>query len=841
MNVCSRPGLSLGVFLFSTTFGLSAQPVQAQSSEAESSRVVIDEIVVTARKRKERNQEVPVAVKVLDSEQLRLQGFDTISDSGLLIAGLTFDIGGFVQDTRPAMRGMQNERGRPSVAMLIDHIDASTENLSIPGGSSALSTRLLDVERIEVVKGPQTLLYGRNAFGGAINVITRRPTFEWESRAGVEVGNGGRQTVDVGVSGPITDKLAFRTSVAKHDFEGFFDNPNTGEDLGAENSLAGSLALLWTPSERLTVYGRYQYSDEDYSQPASALVPYSDRLPVPGGTFSAGPPGSPRLPCPEDLSGASPQVFNACTRGVVLGELSASESDIDYSLDPATGAPFVGLEQRQQFGTLQVDLELASGTLTYLAGFMENTSYDRADTDYTDFAVTDPFAFSISTINILDYDFKHQSHELRHAGSRDRVSWIVGATAYLETAKLRNGAQFWLRNPNSFLAGPPFGLSNAPNPGAIADNPQRRETDHYSAFASFTFDINDEWSVSTEGRYSIDDIDYTVPTWNRQQVSLLQQVPLEFCPPETDDRDVPQSQRYPNVAYNCFVSDSVESNVFTPRVAVEYTPTDFSLYYAAVTTGFKPGGFSANEAVTLEGQRYNEERVTTYEIGAKNDFPERGLRLNTAIYYNDYRDQQIGVQQQPAGSISPIPGITNAGRVEVFGVELDASWRISDRWHLTAGYAYTDAVFDEFIQTAAHSTTLNKAEAGNIDADFSGNRVGKNPRYSLNASIDYRQRLGATDFDLVTSATGIYRSRRYMDESNLNYLPSFWRMNLVASVESDRYQITGFIDNVFDDDSVTNGQRVVDLGNPDGFAPGRGYLLHMPLPRSYGVRFAVNF
>jgi iron complex outermembrane receptor protein len=99
------------------------------------------------------------------------------------------------------------------------------------------------------------------------------------------------------------------------------------------------------------------------------------------------------------------------------------------------------------------------------------------------------------------------------------------------------------------------------------------------------------------------------------------------------------------VAYDCFDEDSVESSVFTPRLLVEYQPSTDTLYYASVTTGFKPGGFAANEAVTLDGQRYDEEEVTTYEVGAKTEWLDNRLRLNGALYFNDYRDQQIGVQQ----------------------------------------------------------------------------------------------------------------------------------------------------------------------------------------------------
>lgn len=830
----------LPLALSATLSGLASPAHSQMMAQRQDGR--LEEVIVTARKVEEKSQSVPLSLRVLTFDEMQKQGFDTLSDSGLLLPGVTYDVGGFVQDTRPAMRGMQNERGRPSVAILIDYIDASTENLSIAGGSSALYTRLLDVERMEVVKGPQTLLYGRNAFGGAINVVTRRPTYDWEGRVGAEVGNDGRRTLDAGVSGPIIDDvLAFRASVAKHDFDGFYDNPNTGAGVGTEDSLAGSIALLWTPSDRLKVYTRYQQSDESYSQPASALVSWSERLPVPGGTFSAGPPGSPGQPCPADLSGVPASVLQACTRGVVTGKLEASESDIDFSLDPATGAPFPGLEQTQRFGSLQADYAIWNGTLTYLGGFMKNDSSDRSDTDYTDYPATNPFSFSTSTINLLDYEFEHQSHEIRHVGESGPFSWIGGAAVYLEESTLENSSLFWMRNPDSLLGGPPFNLATEPNPGAKPTNPQTRETEHYSVFFSLGYQINERWRITGEGRYSEDTIDYRVPTWSRQQVSLQQQVPLTFCPPETDNRDVPQSQKYPNVAYDCFDEDRVTSQVFTPRGLVEYMPSADALYYASITRGFKPGGFAANEAVILAGQRYEEETVTTYEIGAKTEWLDNRLRLNGALYFNDYRDQQIGVQQQPPGSVTPIPGITNAARVEVWGLEFDSSWLVTNNFQVSAAYAWTDAVFERFTQTREGSTPLNKAEAGNIDADFSGNYVGKNPRHAFNASLDWFGQLEGTDYEWFAGATGLYRSKRYMDESNLNYLPGFTRFNLRAGIENARYRLMAYVDNVFDDDEITNGQRVVDLGNPDGFAPGRGYLLHMPLPRVYGLRLSAQF
>lgn len=107
--------------------------------------------------------------------------------------------------------------------------------------------------------------------------------------------------------------------------------------------------------------------------------------------------------------------------------------------------------------------------------------------------------------------------------------------------------------------------------------------------------------------------------------------------------------------------------------------------------------------------------------------------------------------------------------------------------------------------------------------------------------MDWYSQIGNNNYEVFAGATGLYRSKRYMDESNLNYLPEFTRVNLRFGIENPRYRLMAYVDNLFDDDEITNGQRVVDLGDPDGFAPGRGYLLHMPLPRVYGLRLSAQF
>jgi iron complex outermembrane recepter protein len=245
----------------------------AQASGAGAARI-IDEIVVTVRKIEERPQDVPLSIVVYDAVTIEREGLRRTEDIARLTPGVTFDRGAFPNDTRPAMRGMQTERGRPSVAVLVDGHDLSGANLALPGGSGTLNLALHDLERIEIVKGPQSTLYGRNAFAGAINYITRGPEFEFGGMAGVDVGNDGRREYRGSITGPLVeDRLAFRINAAQLESDGHYTNPVNGGPLGAEDSSGIAAALLFTPTAMLSITGRYQYIDREESDNPTAFIP----------------------------------------------------------------------------------------------------------------------------------------------------------------------------------------------------------------------------------------------------------------------------------------------------------------------------------------------------------------------------------------------------------------------------------------------------------------------------------------------------------------------------------------------------------------------------------------
>ena len=202
-----------------------------------------NDIVVTARKRQESLQDVPLVVSVLNAEQIRSRGIATVEDVARYTPGLVFDRGISLQDTRPVIRGLPATRGRPPVGVLLDGIDISAEALGNAGGGSLLNLRVLNVERIEVVKGPQSALYGRSAFAGAISYVSKRPN---DKLSGEVRGTYGRfDTVELAgaISIPLSQSFGVRINGGHSEFGGDYVNPNGGGRLNAFRTTGGAVAF----------------------------------------------------------------------------------------------------------------------------------------------------------------------------------------------------------------------------------------------------------------------------------------------------------------------------------------------------------------------------------------------------------------------------------------------------------------------------------------------------------------------------------------------------------------------------------------------------------------------
>ncbi len=846
----------------SIMLGLTAVPAQAQSVKPEALESTGNEIIVTARRREESIQDIPLSVSAFSPTQIERESLRRVEDLTRLTAGLTFDIGGFPNDTRPAIRGMQAERGRPSVAVLLDGQDLSGENLSIAGGSAALRMSLFDLERIEVVKGPQATLYGRNAFAGAINYISKKPEFAFGGQISGEVGSGDLYGVTGSITGPIAPGiLAFRLNGSYRDFGGYYRNPVNGGRLGGEHNEGIAGSLLLTPATGLKIIGRLQYSKDTATDNPTAYIGANTRLATPGGTFTAGPPGTPPSACPPSLTGLPATVVAACTRGTYVGTISASEANVQMGNNPITGQPPFGMKMDSTIGSISVEWDSGSfGKFHYNFGYLKDHSMVEQDGDFSSFAApVGNNILSLSVLQSLDYRNKHTDHVAYWTFDSDRFNLLIGGQKFSETASLINSSQFWLRNPASNLAGPPFLLATAPLAVATFPDIARRQTEYYAFFAGASVEIVDGLKLSAEVRYNNDEITYNTSGLRRQDVSLSKLVPT--CIPglaqgATFSPTAPTTSPPPGVVVACPQVGVVKDSRWTPRFTAEYHFNPEMMIYASYAEGFKPGGFNTNEQFSLTNQLYRAESVKTYEGGFKSTWLDRRLVINMDVYHNTYRDQQIGVQLTGANNVTTA-GIVNAAAVSVTGFEADINLKIAAPLTLGLSYAFTDAKYKNYVQgpppgspAAAFATCgvnagqtssdTNRAEAGNLCADFSGKHVGKSPRHSLNVSALYEHSV-SDSLNLFAEINGSYRSERFTDESNLARLPQYWLWGLKFGAEYKNFSVTAGVTNLFNNKVIQSAQRNIDFGLPEGFAPGRAFIAYLPNPRAFNLRASVKF
>jgi len=226
----------------------------------------LEEIVVTTRKREESLQELPIAVNAITEQQIQRLGITDLDDVAKLSPSVQFDNSYSPSDNRVTIRGLSNTRGRSNVAFLVDGIDVTTENL-ISAGSGLLANRRLlsDVERIEVVKGPQSALYGRAAFSGAISYITKEPSDEFEGSLRVNAAEDGFYQVDGAVGGPVFgDTFGLRLNGVYYNDDGHYINTVSGSQVGGSEGYGAALVGLFTPSDSLRIKARVEYSDDEY-------------------------------------------------------------------------------------------------------------------------------------------------------------------------------------------------------------------------------------------------------------------------------------------------------------------------------------------------------------------------------------------------------------------------------------------------------------------------------------------------------------------------------------------------------------------------------------------------
>lgn len=782
--------------------GLTPAPAVAQS-------LVLEEIIVTARKREENLMDIPISIIAISADQLDNYGLSNLEDIAKIVPGLTFDRSVSQNDYRPAIRGLQAEQGRTSVGLLIDGIDITSENLQVPGGGSLARLSLVDVERIEIVKGPQAALYGRSAFGGAVNYITKRPSlteadakgsFEVHSESGFEVkASGGAPIVE--------DKFGVRLNAYYFDERGSFKNTVSDAYVGGGNGVGFSGAFQAQITENLSVYGRMEYSDEHYD-PQAAFV-------INGNTDIT-------------LDANAQTVLGRTNQTIFTGPLV--DGPIRYDIDHRTGEDYRGIDVEYFRATVIADWDLDSVGVTSLTSWVDAHDDLFQDNDFVSGSVNGLVTGAFQETERIN-DTRQFSQEIRVFSQGDsKLQWLAGGLYWEEEVD-----QFGSNDTGLAFLGPITDSDVA----AFYDSRDgegrgvARDTYHKSAFAWAEYALTDRLYASAEVRYTEETIDYSLDFDPQFDFFFGVGSLANFGLP-------PFFASFGAVTGTDF--ERIKETYTIPRFALSYRPTDELSVYASVGKGIKPSGFQSGAIFELDIP-YDRETLWSYEVGAKTMLMDGTLAFNTAAFYQDYSDQQVSSQILNAQSGQLQPVIENAGKSTIWGLEFEANWRATENLTLAGSYVYTNAEFDSFRVISTSGSRIGESGCAEIIAPTTdpacllikdGNKPADLPTHQLNLNANYTDKLN-DDWDWFVDASARHTSKRFVSTANVATQPAYWRIDAQLGASNDQIRAAIFADNLLDDDTVTDGNLYVDFFN--GFAPsGFGYR---PEPLTVGLR--VNF
>ena len=806
-----------------------------------SSVAQIEEIVVTARKKAENLQDIPVQVDVISSEKLERAGITSLEDISKMSASMVFDNGFSQQDTRITLRGLSPVRGRQNVAVLQDGVDLSSENLTIAGGTALINSRLFDLERVEVVKGPQSALYGRSAFAGAINYVTKKPTQEKQSSISATIASESEMDLRLSWSGGISENTAVGVNFASWSRDGYHNNIVSGQPVGGEEGMAGSITFNYEPTDDFSLLTRLEYTDDDYEpaaqfqQSGTTMLPISPNAIAPVNTCII---PTPTMCLAYYTSGKviSPLVTHMPSNVGLLPNIE-DIGGAQLAINPRTGKDYPGANREIMKFSMTAVKEFENTTFTSITGLLDG---DVFTFEVPQFRGTTNVGTSFGEI-WYDQQTDLTSQEFRLQSNTDgALRWTIGAQLWEQEMQLDDKSfntftfldtRPWF--PPAFLnVNTPMFHGNASTfQGAICapmteggefagcldrgGSYWTRDTKHKSVYAMLEYDISDSLSLTVEGRYSEEDEN----TCGSDGNGTVDPNGVGFAGPGRSRVNPPMWTRQ-------ICGDHTE-DMITPKVTLTHFASDDFTFYASLAQAKKPGGISTvtGGGFSLydpEDNRFEAEEMTVYELGMKSTMMDGKMRFNADIFLQDFTDKQTATQV-----VNPDTGIlqsktTNAAKADVKGLELDVQYYVNDNLSATLSYTHLNAKYEDFTRLTAGASNI--ANAGNCtivtdssgkstcSIDLSGNPLENAPANSMVLGLNYNWETsnGST---WVAEADIMFQDERYIDQFKRVLLDGYYKVDLRLGYVTDNLEITAFIDNAFDDTSTRSGYGFTDFPN----------------------------
>jgi iron complex outermembrane receptor protein len=803
-------------------------PAFAQDAAAPSARTTNDVITVTARKREEALSDIPTAVSVATAADIAQNDLDELEDVTLRIPGVQFTEQSTLLAGRARQgirfRGMDTNLTAPSQQVGTAFLDG----IYVSTGVQALDFGAL--ERIEVIKGPQSALFGRNTFGGAINFITRDPAYDFGGEVVAELEDFGGYDASVRVEGALIDNvLAARLSLRGFGTQGQYRSVADGGRLGEEQTRSFNAVLLFEPTERLSMRFRAFYSEERDGQNDGVFIGSA------ASNFGRGPgltncnaidPSRTGTGFTDYFCGDISSIVGQA--GFTWAELANSTTTIPGSLidlingDTATeslsgvtrpvvsNVPFLDRQgQARDQIRLMASLNYAFGSgplegfeLDARAGFSDVGLNWIRDFDYTAApGWTDRDAF---------YD-RDTSFEIRLSSPGDqRLRYSVGLN-YIDVLHEERGATGvlaydWLGELGAFGIGGPLIFYGQP--------PVEETSEAIGVFATAGFDITETVTLDVEARYQEDTIG--------------------------------QGDQFEATFTN-----------FLPRITLSWDVTPGTLVWATYSEGNLPGFFNG-AAVDLDAAELaqiepvvgpisvfnDEEELINYEIGLRHSALNNQLNLAAVAYWMEWTNQKTRVGVPFIDSDTGTPRViglqTNAGNSELSGIEFEGDYAFSDRLTTSFSVNWAQSEYTEFTCSFAHY--IPGHDSGRVPCE--GNALPKYPEWSGAFAVRWEDQLrDHAGWTYYTQLAGTYFGKAYIEETNFSHYGENWRLDLRAGFQREGLRLEAFVTNLLDDDTPESAARSADFSQSSflSFSNNYGIVLTPPEQRTFGVRTSVDF
>lgn len=764
--------------------------------------VTLEEIIVTAQQRAESLQEVPVSVAAVTAEKMSDAGVVDLQGLSEYVPNFTINETGI--STTITIRGISsgiNPGFEQSVGMYNDGVFYGRGQLArIP---------MIDMERVEVMRGPQGILFGKNSIAGAVSQITAKPTDEFEgSITALYEPDHGEEDLRLVLSGPLAENFSGRLALLTRDLDGYVKNAFNGQDEQQESEDVIRASLRWDINEDVTA-----------------------NLKVSRSTF--------------DVIGRNLEVYNsigAPDHITVLNSLQPFQVDAELNYIGDNNGHFSNNEVNNT--TLSVDWDLGEVTLTSTTAYVDYEFSENCDCDFTGAAIFD-------AVGQEEYSQFSQEFRITSDANGD-FDYIAGV--FFQSTELEYADQIALPDPTVITAALIGAGAGALAPLAAGSSTNRefnQDGDVWAIFAQTTWSIADDMRLTLGGRYTQE---------TKDADRIQQHVSSPGSPFAGATLPVGIATDPYNLLYGVFaiepyekITGELDDDSFTPVVTLEWDASEDTMVYATWTEGHKSGGFDARSnghpdptvmnavnpitSAAINGSwEFDREKTTSFELGSKMSLADGAAELSLAFYLTEFTDLQVSQFDGTLGF-----NVTNAGEATVQGLEADGRWAVSDQVTLTGSAAYLDFNYDKFPNSQCYFGQVPNSPGFPGLCDVAGERKEYTPEFQANIGAAWSDTVAdnlVMDASLDLSYVGDYIYSPNLDPRTEQEAYSLVNGRIALSSSEGDWQVA-LIGRNLTDETVINFGGNTPLGGTLTGGAGNSYYAFVNRPRNFALQ--VNY